>query len=189
MFYHILQFDRFDAPGGIFTQGFKGRDDIQFTITQLAGFDGAAIDHDGRAVQACQRHEGTGHVLVTADHGGYTVIPLGADNRFNTVGNQIAAGQGAAHAVSTHADAIADPDSMENQTHQVLILHALLDDFRQVIQVHVAGVAFPAGAGNADLRLFQVFAGQADAMQHGLGGRQAGILSDGAAVLVEVFHG
>ena len=112
------------------------------------------------------------------------VIPLGADHSFDTVRNDVAAGQAVAHAVSPHADAVTHPDGVENQPDQVFFLDTLFHHLRQIVQVHVARVAFPASAGNTDLGLVQIFPGQADGVEHGLGGWQAGVLGDSAAVFV-----
>ena len=39
---------------------------------------------------------------------------------------------------------------------------------RQIVQMHIAGVAFIPDAGDADLRLVHIRVGQAGAVQHGL---------------------
>jgi hypothetical protein len=44
----------------------------------------------------------------------------------------------------------------------------VFDLFGQIVEVHVAGVALPAHAGNADLRLLHVLIRQADAVEHRL---------------------
>jgi hypothetical protein len=47
---------------------------------------------------------------------------------------------------------------------ELLLLHLSLDLLSQIIEVHIAGITLPAHAGNADLRLFQIFITESDAM-------------------------
>ena len=56
-----------------------------------------------------------------------------------------------------------------------------------MVEVYVAGVAFVAGAGDADEGFFEVLVGEAECMEHGLCGGLGGVLGDVFAVFVE-FH-
>ena len=54
--------------------------------------------------------------------------------------------------------------------------------------MHIAGVAFVAGAGNADDGLAQVVVGEADGVQHRLGGGLGIVLGDVFAVFVDAHR-
>ena len=75
---------------------------------------------------------------------------------FDGVGNDIAAYQGIAHPVGAVADAIAYADGMENQSQQICFIDAFFYQFGQVVQVHIAGIAILAHAGNAYLCFFEI---------------------------------
>ena len=49
-------------------------------------------------------------------------------------------------------------------------LNALLDLLGQAIEVHIAGVAFPASTGDTNLCLGQIFFAQTNSIEHGLSG-------------------
>ena len=61
-----------------------------------------------------------------------------------------------------------------------------LTSLASVVQVHVAGVALPPHAGDADLGLLHILVGKADAVEHGLGADLGAHLGELAAVLVQL---
>ena len=119
----------------------------------VAGADRAAVDHEAGAIQAAERHQRAGHVLVAAGDHDAGVVPLGAHHGFDRVGDEVARLQRVAHAVGAHRDAVGDADRVEPHADEAGFRHALLDLGREVEQVHVAGVAFEPHAGDADLGL------------------------------------
>ena len=166
---HRLQFALVDVVGQVLAVGFEGRDDVQLAPVEVAGLDGAAVDHNAGSVDAGHGHEHARHVLVATRQRNVGVVILGTHDRLDGIGDDVARDQRRLHALGAHADAVADADGMEDETDQVRLLHALLDPARQRVEVHVAGVALPAHAGDAHLRLLHVIVIQAHAVEHGLG--------------------
>ncbi len=149
------------------------------------GADRAAVDHDRRAVEPAHRHQAAGHVLVAAGERDERVVPLGAHDGFDRVGDQVARLERVAHALGAHRDAVADADGVEPHADQAGRLHAFLHLVGEVVQVHVAGVALVPDAGDADLGLVHVLFGQAGAVEHGLRGPlRLGLRDAGAEYLL-----
>ena len=79
------------------------------------------------------------------------VVPLGAHDGLDGIGDQVARLEREAHAVGAHGDAVADADGVEAHADQSGGGDAFLHFRGKVEQVHVAGVAFEPDAGDADL--------------------------------------
>ncbi|CAA9282737.1 MAG: hypothetical protein AVDCRST_MAG56-4915 [uncultured Cytophagales bacterium] len=173
------------GAGQRFAVGFQRGEDVDLAAPVLARTDAAAVHHQGGAVEAAHGHHGAGHVLVATHHGHHAVVPLGAGHGFDGVGNEVAGGQGKAHPPGAHREGVAHAGGVEDEPHQAGVFQALFDEPGQVVEVHVAGVAFEAGTGNADLGFLQVGFGKAGPVQHGPRRRLTGVLRDGAAVFVE----
>ncbi len=157
-----------DFLGKKFAVALKGRNDIELLRTGVAGADGAAINHDGWAIEPAHGDHAAGHVLIAAGDGNVGVIPLRRHQSFNRIGNEIARLQREAHAIGSHGNSVADTDGVEAHADHAGSLDAFLDLFGKVEQMHVAGVAFEPHAGDAHLRLLHVLFIQAGGIKHGL---------------------
>ena len=156
----------------------------------MAGANRTAVDHNRGPVEAGSRHQGAGHVLVAAGDRHAGIIKMGAHHGFNRIGDQVARLERVLHTRRTHRDAIADANRVEDQADKAGLDYPFFDLFGQVVQVHVTGVAFPAHAGNAHLRLAHILVGQADAIQHGLRANLRAFLGQLAAIFVQLtIHG
>jgi hypothetical protein len=82
------------------------------------------------------------HVLVAAGQRDVGVVPLGAHDGLDRVGDQVARLQREAHAVGAHRDAVADADGVEAHADQPAPTTPFLHLSARVVEVHVAGVAF-----------------------------------------------
>ena len=173
-----------NETGEKFAIRLEGRDDVARLAKSLARANRPAVHHQRGTVQPGHRDHGPGHVLVAAGHRDERVVPLGAHDRFDRIGDQVARRKRVAHALGPHRDAVADPDRIEAKADQTRALHAVLDVRGKPIEVHVAGVALVPHATDADLRLLQVRIGQAGAVQHGLGRTLAAGLGDAGGILV-----
>src|SRR5260221_9253240 len=173
-----------ELTGDLLSQGFEGRDDVEVLSFIAARGDGAAVDHDRGSIEPAHGDEAAGHVLVTAGQGDESVVVLGATDGFYGVGDDIAANQGVAHAVGAVGHAVADADGIEDKADKFFIPDAFFDDLREVVEVHVTGVAVVAHAGDAHLCFCEVFVCQSNAIQHRLCGGLCRILSECLAVLI-----
>jgi hypothetical protein len=63
------------------------------SVCSGAGPDGAAVDEDRGAVQACDADQATGHVLVAAPDGDQAVEAFAAGDGFDGVGDDFARDQ------------------------------------------------------------------------------------------------
>ena len=176
-----------DLAGDVFTITLKCRDDIQGRVFPVSRLNGTAIDHQRWPVDASHGDQHTRHILVTARNGNIGVIPLGIHYRFNRVRNDVARLQRITHAVGTHGDAVTDTNGIETHANQAGGLDPLLDLRGQVVEVHIAGVALPPDAGDADLGLLHVFGRQPGAIQHGLGRALGAGLSDTRTESIQFF--
>jgi hypothetical protein len=160
-----------DLAGDELAVRLEGGDDVDLLVLErlgAAGLDGAAVDHQGRAVDAAHGHDDAGHVLVAAGDGDVGVVPLAAHDRLDRVGDDLARLQRVAHALGAHGDAVADADGVELHAQQARALHALLDLVVEVHQVHVARVARVPYGADAHLRLVHVRLAHPRRVQHGL---------------------
>src|SRR5581483_1054866 len=103
-----------DFSGDEFAVGLKGGDDVELGMAgRAAGANGAAIDHDGRPVEAAHGYQAAGHVFVATGKGDQAVVPLGTHDGFDRIGDKVAGLERIAHALGAHADAVGDADGVE----------------------------------------------------------------------------
>ena len=126
---HALQGGKFiagDTALGIGAHRLENVLDVYVVTEILAWHDGAAVDEDGRHVEAGDGHHAAGHVLVATGHRDQTVHPLPKSNHLDGVGNHFAADQGGLHALGAHGNAVADGDSAKFKGGAVGLPDALL---------------------------------------------------------------
>ena len=140
---------------------------VMVFAVQMAGRDGAAVEHQRRNVETSQRHDCAGHVFVASGDGNQSVEEIAARDQLDGVGDDLAADQRGLHALGAHGDAVGDGDGVELHRRAAGFAHALLDSLSDVTQVEIAGADFGPGICDSDDRLVQVFFREADAAQHG----------------------
>jgi len=164
----------------------EGGDDVdRFAGGSVAGADRAAVDHEAGAVQPAEGHDRAGHVLVAPGQDNAAIVPLGAAERFDRVGDDVARLERVAHTVGAHRDAVGNADGVELPTNEPGRDDALLHFAGEVQEVHVAGVPLEPHAGDADLGLRHVAFGEAGGVEHRLRGALLLGLGDVAAEFVE----
>ena len=175
-----------------FAVALKGRDDIEFAFFTLnggaTGLYCAAVDHQGRAIEAAHCHDHAGHVFVAAGQCDQSIVPLRAHEGFDGVGDEVAGLQGEGHAVCAHGYAVGYADGVEAHANAPGFGDAFFGFGGEVVEVHVARVAFVPDRGNADLCFVHVGACQSRGIEHGLGSALGFFLGDLRAVLVQFCH-
>ncbi len=174
-----------DRAAQVLPVALKGRNDIERFVMPVSGADRTAVNHQCRTIHPPHRHQTAGHVLVAAGERHQPVVPLGAHDGLDRVGDQIARLQRVAHSLGAHRDAVADADRVESHTDQVGGDHPLLDPGGQLVQVHVARVPLVPHTGDADLGFLHVGLGQPGPVKHGLAGPLAAGLGDAGTELVK----
>ena len=178
-----------DPSGHVFAVALEGGDDVERrAIGKVAGLDRASIDHQGRAVEPAHRDQAARHVLVAAGDCHEAVVPLCMHHRLDRVGDHVAGGEGVAHPLGAHRDAVADADRIEPHPDHAGRHHALADLRRQRVQVHVAGVALVPHAHDAHLGLVEVGGLETGAEEHRLRGALRAGLRDAGTVAVQLGH-
>src|SRR5690606_18554285 len=124
-----------DGAAGVFVDlacqvlavALESRHDIELVAARSATrLDGAAIDHDRRAIEPAHGHEAAGHVFVAARDRDQGVVPLAAHHGFDGVGDQVARLERVAHALGAHRDTVADAHGVEPHANQPGLVHAFL---------------------------------------------------------------
>src|SRR5687768_13423258 len=131
-----------------------------------AGEDGAAVHEHAGAIQACERHDAAGHVLVTAANGDDAIEAFAARNRFDGVRDDLARDERIAHAGRSHADAIGDGDGPEDDGLAAGGVGAGLGFDGELVDVHVTWGDHAPERGDADYRLLEIILGKADGPKH-----------------------
>ena len=157
-----------DGFGNILTIALERRHDVERLTAAVTGADGAAVDHQGRAIHTSHRHDDAGHVFVAAGDGDEAVIPLRTHNGFDGVGDEVARLQREAHAARAHGNAVRHPNRVETHPDHVGGPHALFDLRGDVAQVHIARIAVEPHAGDTDLGALHIGFGQPRGVQHSL---------------------
>ena len=151
-------------------------------LRELAGGDGAAVEHEAGDVEAGERHDGGGHVFVAAGDADEAVEAVAAGDEFDGVGDDFARDERGLHAFGAHGDAVGDGDGVELHGRAAGFADALLDGFGDLAEMEVAGADLGPGVGDADDGLVQVFFGEADAAEVGAGGGAGGAFGEGDGV-------
>ena len=75
-------------------------------LGEVAGGDGAAVEHEAGDVEAGERHDGGGHVLVAAGDADEAVEGVAAGDELDGVGDDFAGDERGLHALGAHGDAV-----------------------------------------------------------------------------------
>ena len=186
--FDALQLRVVNRFAGVRADRLENRDDVQFARVagQTAGQNGAAIDKEGRAVEAGHGHDGAGHVFVASADGDKTVHALAGDDRFDGIGDDFAGNQGILHAFRTHRNAVGDGDGVEDDGLAAGAIGAGFGFAGQLVNVGVAGGDHAPGGGDADEGLLEILGREADGVEHGAGGRAFGSVQNEAGVGSEI---
>jgi len=149
---------------------------------EVAGSDGAAVEHEAGDVETRQGHDGGGHVFVAAGDADDAVEGVAASYEFDAVGDDFAGDERGLHAFGAHGDAVGDGDGVELHGGAAGFADALLDGFGDVAEMEVAGADLGPGVGDADDGLVEIFLGEADAAEHGAGCGAGGAFGEDVAV-------
>ena len=152
----------------------------------VAGGDGAAVEHEAGDVETAESHDGGGHVLVAAGDADDTVERVATSDEFDRVGYDFSGDQARLHALGSHGDAVVDRDGVELHRRAASLAHALLDGLGDLAEVEVARADLGPGVGDADDGLVQVFFGEADTAEVRAGGRTAGAFGEDFGVLLGI---
>ena len=189
---HALQGGQFlagDAALGVGAHCLEHVLDVHVVAQVLAGHDGAAVDEDGRHVEAGDGHHAARHVLVAAGDGNQAIHALPEGDHLDGVGDDLAAHQGCLHALGAHGDAVADGDGAKFEGGAVGLAYALLGGLGKAGQVDVAGGNVAGQVGYGDEGFVQVFLGQAHGEQHGPGRGPLGSLGNVIAAMLHPGDG
>ncbi len=163
-----------DLAGGVRAHAFEDLEDGDLFdgavgLRELAGGDGAAVEHEAGDVEAAEGHDGGGHVLVAAGDADEAVEGVATGDEFDGVGDDFAGDQRGLHAFGAHGDAVGDGDGVELHGSAAGFANALLDGLGDLAEMKVAGADLGPGIGDADDGLVQVFFAEAYAAQVGAG--------------------
>ena len=133
------------------------------------GHHGAAGDNDRGQVDPQGRHQHGGHDLVTAADEHQTVQLVAGGVHVDGVGDDLPAGQHAAHTHVALGEAVADGDGVDLEGDAPRLQNAVPHQLAQPVQMDVAGVHLVIGVDDADEGLGQVLIVQPHAPQMGPG--------------------
>ena len=143
--------------------------------------DRAAIDEDGRHVQAAHRHHHAGQRLVASRHADQRVVAMTPHGELDGIGDDLARGQRGLHALMAHGDAVGDGDGAEFAGRAARRGDPLLHRLRLAHQRDVAGGGFVPAGGDADEGLMDLLARQTHRVIIGAMGGAGGPLGHMAA--------
>ena len=192
MFDDFLAFGIAERVCEKFAVALKGGDDVEFAFFTLyggaTGLYCAAVDHQGRTVEAAHCHDHAGHVFVAAGQCDQSIVPLRAHEGFDGVGNEVAGLKREGHAVCAHGYSVGYADGVKAHAHAPGFCDAFFCFGGEVVEVHVARVAFVPDRGDADLCFVHVGARQSRGIEHGLRSALGFFLGDLRTVLVQFCH-
>ena len=109
----------------------------------VPGQNGAAIDEDGRTIQARHGHRAAGHVLVATADGDEAVEARGTHDGFDGIGDDFARDERVFHAFGAHGDAVGDGDGVEEHALAARRVAPLPASRASLSMCMLHGVTFP----------------------------------------------
>ncbi len=167
---------------------FERAHDRQVLTFPVAGLDGSSINKNGGDVHAPHGDQGSRHVLVAPPDGDHAVHALGADRRFDGVGDDFPGHQGKLHSFRSHRYSVRNRDGSEHLGHGSSLANGVLGTKSQTVQAHVAGCNGAVAIRHSDNRFFKIPILEPDGPEHGPVGRSFHSLGDGPASKW-LFHG
>ena len=163
--------------------------DVEGPTVVLARQRGTVVDEHAGEIEPGRRHQHGRDALVAPRKADEAVESFGMDDGLDGVADDLTADERGAHALVTHADAVADRDGAELHRETACGAHTDLAELGEFAQRHVAGRDLVPCRGDADLRLHPVVVGHADGAEHGAGRRLLDSVGDVAAARLDVDWG
>ncbi|MGC4066575.1 MAG: hypothetical protein QM784_18455 [Polyangiaceae bacterium] len=157
MMHDVETFRFVDATSNELAIALKGAHDVEL----LAGAatprtDRSTVNHDPRSIEAGHRDHASGHVLVTTWQRDDSIVPMCRNRGLDGIGNEIARLKGVTHSVGAHGNPIGNTDCVEPHPHETRLHDALLDEPRELQQMHVTWVTLVPHAPDPNLGLLQI---------------------------------
>ena len=184
--FDLLELAFADLLAGVLADGFEDGDDVGRLAAVQSRDNRAAVDKDGRAVEARHGDGAARHVLVAATDGDEAVETFRAGHRFDGIRNDLARDERVAHARGAHRDTVRDGDGAEDDGLAAGRVSPLDGFVCQPVDVHVAGGDHRPGRGDAHDGLGKVGVGEAHGPEHGSAGGAVGAVYDDGGVLAAV---
>ena len=180
-----------DLAGGVRAHAFEDLQDGDFLggavgLGELAGGDGAAVEHEAGDVEAGEGHDGGGHVLVAAGDADDAVKTVSPRHKLDGIRDDFSGDQARLHALGSHGDTVVDRDGVELHGRAAGLANALLDGFGDLTKMEVAGTDLGPGVSDADDRLVQVFLAEADAAEVRAGSSAGRAFGEGDGIFLRI---
>ena len=185
MSHHFLTLLFTPIAGKKFSITLEGGNDIEFFVLPSPGSDRTTVDHKGRAVESCHRYQASGHILIAARQRHVRVVPMRLHHRFHRVCDQVSRLQRIAHPLGPHGDAIANPNGVKAHADHPRILDPLLDLGGELIEMHIAGIAFVPDTCDTDLRFGHIGIREPRSVKHRLRSTLAFRLGNPTAISIQ----
>ncbi len=149
------------------------RDEIDLDLVarqpSLTGFHRSATDEHHRNVQPHRRVQHAGRDLVAIADTDHRIGAMGIDHVFDTVGNDLARGQGIEHPVMAHGDAVIHGNGVEFLGNTARRFDLARDKLAQILKVDMAGHELGKAVHDRDDRLAEIAVGHAGGAPLGAG--------------------
>ncbi|MNO45053.1 hypothetical protein D3C76_353100 [compost metagenome] len=127
-----------------------------FTLAVHAGLHRPAADKNRRDIDPQGAHHHARGNFITVGNADHAVEPVRGNNRFQGIGNDLAAWQGVAHSDMPHGDTVIDADGIEFKRNTAGFADGFLDDFAEFLQMHMARYNVDIGIADRDERLAEI---------------------------------
>jgi hypothetical protein len=129
-------------------------------------------------------HNAPRHILITPRNRNISIMKLRTSHSLDAIRNDLSRLQTEPHPLTTHRNAITNPNSVILPRQHLLLLHRPLDLLADIQEVRVARVAFPPDTRDSDLGVVfeDVFIGDAGGVEHCLGGGEVMLAGQGGGV-------
>ncbi|MNC21731.1 hypothetical protein D3C75_697150 [compost metagenome] len=127
-----------------------------FPLAVHTRFHRAAADKNRRDIDPQGAHHHARRDFITVGNADHAVEPVGGNNRFQGIGNDLAAWQGITHPDMSHGDPVIDADRIEFKRNAAGFADRFLDDFAEFLQMHVARHDVDIGVADRNERLAEI---------------------------------
>ena len=163
----LAQLVRTHLARGDRTDRLKDVHQCDVAAAMAAGGDRATVEGQSRDVDPDESHHGGRNRFVAAHDQDQAVEEMAARDQLNRIGDHLAAHERGLHPLGAHRDAIGHGDGVELHRGTPGGTDSGLYLLGEAAVVEVAGHGLDPAMPDADQRLAEVFAGEADCPQHG----------------------